>query len=88
MVSPVLRPTTDPILGSSESWFGGGSDPMVVSRTGAWAEEDGSGFWRLSFPQLLDLSSVALPVDSPSEAPAAAVRAAVLHSSLSPPLVT
>lgn len=59
---------------------------MVVSRTGDRAEEDGSGFWRFSFPQLFDLPSVALPVDSPTEAPAA--RAAVLHSSLSPPLVT
>lgn len=69
-VSLVPGPTTHPILGSSESWFGGGSDPIVVSRTGCWAEEDGSGFWRLSFPQLLDLPSVALPVDSPTEAPA------------------
>lgn len=45
-------PTTHLILGSSESWFGGGSDPMVVSRTERWAREDGSGFWQFSFPQL------------------------------------
>lgn len=45
-------PSTHLILGSSESWFGGGSDPMVVSRTESWAKEDGSGFWQFSFPQL------------------------------------
>lgn len=70
-VSVVRRPTTHPILGSSESWIRRGSAPMVVSRTGAWVEEDGRGFWRLSYPQLWALSSVALPVDSPREAPAA-----------------
>lgn len=78
LVSPVPRPTTHPILGSSKSCFRGGSDPMVVSRRSGWAEKDGSGFWRLSYPQLLALSSFALPVDSPWEAPAA--RSAVLHS--------
>lgn len=45
-------PTTNLILGLSESWFGGGSDPMVVSRIESWTKEDGSGFSQFSFPQL------------------------------------
>lgn len=81
LVFSVPRPATYPILGSSESCFGGGSAPMVVSRISGRAMEDGSGFWRLSYPQLVALSSAALPVDSPWEAPAAAaLRAAVLRS--------
>lgn len=70
LVSPVPWPSTHPILGSSESWVGEGSDPMVVSRTRAGVVEDGSGFWWLSYPQLLAQSSTALPVNSPWDAPA------------------
>ena len=60
---------------------------MVVSRTGGLVAADGSGFWRLSFPQPLDVPSVALPVDSPTAARTvrAGGRASVLHSSLTPP---
>lgn len=60
---------THPILGSSESRFGGGSAPMVVSRTGRRAEEDGSGLWQRSFPPPAPgPPSAALPVDSPTDA--------------------
>lgn len=38
---------------------------MVVSRTRARVVEDGSGFWWLSYPQLLAQSSTALPVNGP-----------------------
>lgn len=66
-VFPVPRRPTHPILGLSESCFGGDAAPVVVRRTGGSAEADGSGLWRLTFPPFGARLWLLLPVDGPWE---------------------